>query len=163
MQDRAVSSEEGRTDERDLETVYRNEGLDLWRAVVLSTGDPEVASDSVAEAYAQALRRGEALDNPAAWIRHTAFRIAAGEMQRTRAIDQLPPDIASDVPERFFDLWRALASLTPHQRTAVVLADYAGYSHREIARTLGSTVAAVGVHVHRGRKHLRVLLEEGDD
>lgn len=160
---RPLEAEEDRTDERDLEAVYRREGEGLWRALVLATGNPEVASDAVAEAYAQALRRGDALDNPAAWVRHTAFRIAAGEMKRIRALEPLPAEISSEVPEAFSDLWRALASLSQHQRTAVVLADYAGHSHRDIARILGSSVAAVGVHVHRGRKHLRALLEESDD
>jgi RNA polymerase sigma-70 factor (ECF subfamily) len=55
----------------------------------------------------------------------------------------------------------ALARLTTHQRTAVVLADYAGFSHREIAEVLTSTVSAVGVHVYRGRRRLRRIL--GDD
>jgi DNA-directed RNA polymerase specialized sigma24 family protein len=45
----------------------------------------------------------------------------------------------------------------------VVLADYAGYPHAEIARLLGSTTSAVGVHVHRGRRTLRALLEVSDD
>jgi DNA-directed RNA polymerase specialized sigma24 family protein len=49
------------------------------------------------------------------------------------------------------------------QRASLVLADYAGWSHREIARALGSTVSAVGVHVHRARKRLRDLLEDDDD
>jgi RNA polymerase sigma factor (sigma-70 family) len=64
------------------------------------------------------------------------------------------------MPEPFIDLWRALAQLPITQRASVVLADYAGWSHREIADALGSSVSAVGVHVHRARKRLRRLLED---
>ena len=67
------------------------------------------------------------------------------------------------IPEPFVDLWRALARLPRKQRASVVLADYAGWSHREIAKALGSTVSAVGVHVHRARKRLRDLLEDRDE
>jgi DNA-directed RNA polymerase specialized sigma24 family protein len=65
-------------------------------------------------------------------------------------------------PEPLVDVLRALAELTMHQRTAVVLADYAGYPHAEIAKILGSTTAAVAVHVYRGRRRLRSLLEVND-
>jgi DNA-directed RNA polymerase specialized sigma24 family protein len=42
-----------------IERCYRDQGEKLWRAVLLFGGDPEVASDAVAEAFAQAIRRGE--------------------------------------------------------------------------------------------------------
>ena len=41
-----------------LEALYRDDGDRLWRALLVFAGDPEVASDAVAEAFAQALRRG---------------------------------------------------------------------------------------------------------
>ena len=44
--------------ERDIETLYRDQGMRLWRALVLTTASPDVADDAVAEAFAQALRRG---------------------------------------------------------------------------------------------------------
>ncbi len=66
------------------------------------------------------------------------------------------------LPDPFLDLWRAIAVLPPKQRASIVLADYAGWSHREIAKALGSSVSAVGVHVHRARKRLRDLLEVED-
>ena len=149
--------------ERHVEQIYREQGARLWRSIALSTGSRDVADDAVAEAFAQAIARGDALLDPAAWIWRTAFRIAAGEMKTRSMAGSLPDDLGSvEVPESLVDLVRALAELTPHQRTAVVLADYAGYPHREIARILGSSVSAVGVHVYRARRRLRSLLEAGD-
>jgi RNA polymerase sigma-70 factor, ECF subfamily len=149
--------------ERRLEVLFREEAPRLWRSLLLSTEDPEVANDAVAEAFAQALRRGAELRDPLAWVWRVAFRVAAGEMQSRRSWRELGGDPGYETPEPLFDLIRALRTLTEHQRTAVVLADYAGYSHRQIAGVLGSTTAAVGVHVHRARKRLREMLEEDDE
>ena len=67
------------------------------------------------------------------------------------------PDVS---PERMIDLVQALAQLTHRQRVAVVLADYAGWSHKQIAEVLGASAATIGVHVHRARGRLRELLVE---
>ncbi len=148
--------------ERRLERVYREQGARIWRAVLLSSGSREVADDAVAEAFAQALRRGRALRDPAAWVWRVAFRVAAGELKERGRVDAFTDEPPAGLPDRFLDLWRAIAVLPPKQRASVVLADYAGWSHREIAKALGSSVSAVGVHVHRARKRLRDLLEDED-
>lgn len=155
--------------ERDIETLYRGQGMRLWRALVLTTASPDVADDAVAEAFAQALRRGGQLRNPAAWVWRAAFNIAAGEMKERRKV--IPLDAGSELaavmpdvsPERLIDLVQALARLTHRQRVAVVLADYAGWSHKQIAEVLGASVATIGVHVHRARGRLRELLLEDRD
>jgi hypothetical protein len=41
-----------------VEAVYRADAERLWRAVYAFAGDAEIASDSVAEAFAQLLHRG---------------------------------------------------------------------------------------------------------
>lgn len=149
--------------ERELERLYREHGGRLWRSLVLSMGSRDVADDAVAEAFAQALARGGELHDPLAWVWRAAFRIAAGELKARALVDELRTEVADEMPEPVVDLIRALVTLTRHQRVAVVLADYAGYSHRDIAEILGSSVSAVGVHVHRARRRLRPLLETGDD
>jgi DNA-directed RNA polymerase specialized sigma24 family protein len=169
VQDEAVEADvEHDLAERDegaerLERVYREHGGRLWRALFLSSGNREVADDAVAEAFAQALRRGRALRDPVAWVWRAAFRIAAGELKERTRMEVFDEGAVTSLPDPFVDLWRALARLPLKQRASVVLADYAGWSHREIAKALGSSVSAVGVHVHRARKRLRDLLEESDD
>ena len=44
-----------------VEALYRQDSDRLWRAVRAFAGDPDIASEAVAEAYAQALRRGPAM------------------------------------------------------------------------------------------------------
>jgi RNA polymerase sigma-70 factor (ECF subfamily) len=144
-----------------LEAVYREHGDRLWWAVLAYAGDREVASDSVAEAFAQALRRGEAIRDPAAWVWRAAFRVAAGELGRRRTVEQAV-DRSYELPEPS-ELFAQLARLSPNQRAAVVLHYYAGYKLREIGEILGCTKATVGVHLTRGRRRLRELLEVDDD
>jgi RNA polymerase sigma-70 factor (ECF subfamily) len=153
----------GDSGESRLEGVYREHGARLWRAVLLASGSREIADDAVAEAFAQALRRGPAVRDPAAWVWRTAFRIAAGELKERGRVETSGREAETGMPEPFVDLWRALGRLPLMQRSSVVLADYAGWSHREIAKALGSTVSAVGVHVYRGRRRMRELLEDQDD
>jgi DNA-directed RNA polymerase specialized sigma24 family protein len=129
---------------------------------VLATGSADVASEAVSEAFAQAIARGHAIRDPAAWVWTAAFKIAKGELARLGTEGSLSGEPAITDPEPLVDVLRALAELTMHQRTAVVLADYAGYPHAEIAKILGSTTSAVAVHVYRGRRRLRSLLEVND-
>jgi RNA polymerase sigma-70 factor (ECF subfamily) len=148
--------------ERRLERVYREHSGRLWRSVFLASGSREVADDAVAEAFAQALRRGHEVRDPAAWVWRVAFRLAAGELKERGQVEAFRDEPVVGMPDPFIDLWRALARLPLKQRASIVLADYAGWSHREIAKVLDSSVSAVGVHVHRARKHLRHLLEDED-
>ena len=67
-----------------IEELYRSDGDRLWRAVLAFAGDREVASDAVAEAFAQAIRRGRAIRDPQKWVWRAAFRIAAGDLGRRR-------------------------------------------------------------------------------
>jgi RNA polymerase sigma factor (sigma-70 family) len=145
-----------------IERLYREQGDRLWRAVLLYAGDGEIASDAVAEAFAQALRRGEAIRSPDLWVWRTAFRIAAGELKRRRSLSEMPVDSAYELPAQTGELLVALPRLSPKQRASVILHYHAGYSLREVAEIIGSTQSAVGVHLNRARKRLREELGDED-
>lgn len=146
-----------------IERLYRERGDRIWRGLLAFAGDPEVASDAVAEAFAQVLRRGDEVRDPERWVWRTAFRVAAAELKRRRRSDVLTTEgsYEMEVPAR--DLIVALGVLSERQRASVVLHDGAGHTAREVARILGSTEAAVRVHLMRGRRRLRDLLEDDDD
>ena len=149
--------------ERDVEKLYREHGARIWRAVYGYSGDREVANDALAEAFAQAIRRGDAIESPLAWIWRAAFRIAAGELKERRARTVLAFEGSYEMPETSEDLVRLLGQLSESQRAALVLHHYAGYPADEIAEMIGSTSAAVRVHLMRGRRRLRELLRDDDD
>jgi RNA polymerase sigma-70 factor (ECF subfamily) len=142
-----------------VEALYREDGTRLWRAVRAYAADSTVADDAVAEAFAQLLRRGAEVREPQRWVWRAAFKIASGELQRRRRdVSGAPAEVALTDPECAVDLHRALAMLSPSQRAAVVLHDWAGYPAAESARIVGSTEAAMRVHLMRGRRRLRELL-----
>ena len=146
-----------------IERLYRERGDRIWRGLLAFSGDPEVASDAVAEAFAQVLRRGDEVRDPERWIWRAGFRIAAGELKERRKSEVLGVAGSYEMEEPARDLVVALGTLSERQRTAVVLHDAAGYPARQVARIVGSTEAAVRVHLMRGRRRLRDLLREDDD
>lgn len=145
-----------------LERVYREQGGRMWRALLGFTGDPEAASDAVAEAFAQALHRGEAIREHDRWVWRAAFRIAAGEMKRAGRRGNSAMEGRYEMPEPAVELITALRRLPDKQRAAVVLHHAADQPVKEVARIIGSSSAAVRVHLTRARRRLRELLEEID-
>jgi RNA polymerase sigma-70 factor, ECF subfamily len=152
------------TDRHDeVERVYLEHGTRLWRALVAYTGDPEIASEARAEAFAQALGRGADLRSPAGWVWTAAFRIASGEMKRKGTTSGLRSEPSYEMSEPLDHLMKAIASLPTRQRMAILLHDYADRPTDEVARTLGVSRAMVYVHLSRGRGRLRTILEEIPD
>jgi RNA polymerase sigma factor (sigma-70 family) len=146
----------------ELERLYRERGARMWRAVLAFAGDPEVASDAVAEGFAQALRRGDEIRDPERWLWRSIFKIAAGELKERGRSSMVETQGSYELEEPARELVAALARLSPKQRAAVVLHHAAGYPLREVAAILDSTTGAVKVHLSRGRRRLRELLEDED-
>jgi RNA polymerase sigma-70 factor (ECF subfamily) len=145
-----------------LEQVYREHGDRLWRSVLAYCGDRSVADDAVAEAFAQAIRRGDGIHDPERWVWKSAFRIAAGNLKERRRTEPIGAEPAGSDPEPAWDLIEALKALPDRQRACVVLHHYAGYPTAEIARVLGVTPPSVRMNLTRGRRRLRTALEGGD-
>jgi len=51
-----------------IERLYRERAIGSGEGLLAFSGDPEVASDAVAEAFAQVLRRGDEIRDPERWI-----------------------------------------------------------------------------------------------
>jgi RNA polymerase sigma-70 factor (ECF subfamily) len=158
VRDVLVETEPG----RDLERLYRKDGARLWRSLLGFTGDPELAKDAMAEAFAQAMGRGDSIRHQGRWVWRAAFRIASGEMKQRSQRRPLKDDRSYEMPEPATDLLRLLRQLSPRQRAVIILHFYAGHSTREIAEILGSTTGTVRVHMSQGRRRLRRLLEMED-
>jgi RNA polymerase sigma-70 factor (ECF subfamily) len=61
------------------------------------------------------------------------------------------------------DLERAVARLPQGGRTVYVLHDIEGHTHREIADLLGVAEGTVKAHLHRARRLLRTMLNDGKE
>ncbi|CAN5693577.1 hypothetical protein BH23CHL7_BH23CHL7_19500 [soil metagenome] len=142
-----------------VEALYRADADRLWRAVFAFCADPEIASDSVAEAYAQLIRRGAAVRDAQAWTWRTAFVVARGALKRrSKAPIALARDDTHIDSYGDPDLLAALARLPAGQRAALVLFYYADLPVSEIASRLGSSSLVVRANLSRGRRRLRSLL-----
>jgi RNA polymerase sigma-70 factor (ECF subfamily) len=157
MQDAVV---DGRTSR--VEQAYVAEFPRMWRALYAFTGDPDLASDAVAEAFARALRDEASIRSLAAWTWRVAFRVAAAELRRRSHDAPAPPTGAYEMPQPVPELVAALRELSPNQRLAVVLHDYADRPTGEVADAIGCSRATVHVHLSQGRRRLRALLGTED-
>ena len=147
---------------RPIEGVYEEHGARLWRALLGYAGDPHVASDAMAEAFAQALAHESEIRSPADWVWTASFRIARGMLADPVRAPVPDRDQVVEMPESVRDLVWALDQLPERQRFCVVLHDYGDRPVGEVAQALGISSGTVYVHLSQGRRRLRSLLEDHD-
>jgi RNA polymerase sigma-70 factor (ECF subfamily) len=146
-----------------VEDAYRRIHARLWRSLAVFCGDADMASDAEAEAFAQALRRGDAVESVDAWVWATAFRVAKGLLADRSAL--LNREIGFELVDQqhgihdieFLD---QLRQLTDQQRAVVVLRYVGRLKPREIAAVLGTSSGSVRVQLHRSHAILRAELEQ---
>lgn len=147
--------------------VYEADHARLWRSLFAFCGSRPLADDAVAEAFAQALRRGDGIDDVAAWVWTSAFKIARGELQqrgRTTAdlvVDRRAADIDSviDDDDDVNHLLQRLAALSHDDRELIVLCHVGGWKPRELAPVLGIPAGTLRVRLHRATARAREILE----
>ena len=153
----------GMGDRDRVEAVYRSVHPRLWRSLLSYTGDAELASDAEAEAFAQVLRRGDAVDDVAAWVWRAAFRIAAGLLAaRSRSNELRPAEVSTPSTGSVAEFLTLLADLTPQQRACVALRYVGEYTSPEIGELLGTSAGTVRVQLHRAHAALRYSIREAE-
>ncbi|MGH3259821.1 MAG: SigE family RNA polymerase sigma factor [Streptosporangiaceae bacterium] len=132
------------------------------------TGDRYEAQDAVQEAFARAWARRGKIDgerSPEAWVRVTAWRIAASRWQRAREGMRLmlltaqPGATAGPSPDRvaFVD---ALRRVPAEQRRALVLYHLCDLTVDQIAAETGAQPGTVKARLARGRAALAPYLRD---
>lgn len=158
-----------------LVRAHQDEVYTLARRLV---GDPHLASDVAQETLIRAWRalprfRGDA--KLSTWLYRITVNTAwthkkrAARHRSTPIDDHLDlaapegpgtPEFAGENIELRARLRRALDRLPDAQREVVVLKDIYGWSHAEIAESMGISVTAAKVRLHRARGRLARDLEE---
>jgi RNA polymerase sigma-70 factor (ECF subfamily) len=126
-------------------------------------GRDDVARDLAAEAFARAWVRWHRLRDqvPAAWITIVTRNLAIDTTRRRQAEPSTPLSTPSpeDASVARVTLAGALRALPSRQRSAITLRYLADCSEDEIAAVLHVSRGTVKVHLHRGLKQLRALLD----
>lgn len=152
----------GETGTERVRAVYVADHARLWRSLYAFSGSREVADEATAEAFAQALRRGDEIRDVAAWVWRSAFAIARGELQRRRRPDSPPIREAVAPGGDLAELLGALAELPEADRELIVLCHVAGWKPGELAAVLDANAGAIRVRLHRATARARDLLERSE-
>lgn len=145
-----------------FEAWYTREHARLVATLVLVTGDIDLATDGVDEAFARALERWDrvgAMASPTGWAftaaLHHARRSARRRTMERRLLLRGPKPAA--VPAPAGETWQLVSGLSPRQREVVVLRHVADLREAEIAEVLGisrSTVSSTLADAHARLGHL---------
>ena len=153
-----------------FDDFYRATSRRVLHHVYALTGDLPEAQDCTAEAYARAWQRWARVgrhDDPEAWVRTVARRIAVSRWRRTRTamgylLHHGKPETTAAPSEDHALLVRALRDLSQPQRDAVVLHHLVGLSVEEVAHRTASPVGTVKARLHRGRAALAAVIGDLD-
>ena len=150
-------------DQDRVEAVFRRVHRRLWRSLLLFTGDAELASDAVAEAFAQVLRRGDGVEDVEAWVWRSAFRIAGGLVAaRSSSTDLGAVDGSTPLTGSLVEFLGLLGDLSPQLRACVALRYVGEYTSLEIGELLGTSASTVRVHLNRAHAALRQTITEAE-
>jgi RNA polymerase sigma-70 factor (ECF subfamily) len=155
-----------------FESLYRRHSARVYALCLRMTGHVATAEDCVQDAFVQAWRhlpRFETRSSFGTWLHRIAVNVVLQQARRHQeqlgAEDSIEREVADVLGDRNAadpglgrDLERAVASLPPGARHALVLVGVYGHSHDEAAQMLGIAVGTCKAQVHRARTLLGARL-----
>jgi RNA polymerase sigma-70 factor (ECF subfamily) len=150
---------------------YDRTARPVWLYLARMTRDDRLADDLLQETYYRFLRTTAALEDED-HRKNYLFRIATNLLhdhrRRLRArgaasgiaaheAARVQGDAGDQVARRI-DLARAMEQLKPRERSVLWLAYAQGWSHEEIAASVGVKAASMKALLHRARKRLAAVL-----
>jgi RNA polymerase sigma-70 factor, ECF subfamily len=155
----------------DLYTQYEKR---IFAYCVYVTGDKDQASDIFQEVFIKAYRSLHTIresSKAANWL----FRIARNECLNSLKVSQRNERRKVDIDDSYeseklasppveytdeFEVLKwALTQISEEQREALLLAEFEGFSLKEIADMTGATLSNVKVRIHRAKNKLQKILQ----
>jgi RNA polymerase sigma factor (sigma-70 family) len=155
-----------------FESLFRRYRPRIRRFLELKTWRPQLIDEILNDTMLVIWRKAGTFNlrsTVSTWILGIALRRGLKANQRADRAIALESDSSSaacDLEQHVFRkelrarLDRALESLSPEQRTVVVLTYFEGYSYREIAGLVGCPVATVKTRMFHARRRLKVFLSD---
>lgn len=171
--DSALVARARQGDSAAFEELVRRHLKACYAVALARVGQPADAEDVVQDAFVTALWKLEDCRSPdrfGAWLLEIVRNRAHNYRRYQSMRDALPLTDATPVPsgndpERDAErgelkehLLRALETLTELQREVILLFDFEGWPHREIAEKLGISEGSARVHLSNARRTLRSSL-----
>lgn len=156
-----------------LNARFEADCVELHRFACSFLHDHHLAEDVVQQTYintVEAIKRGAAIENHAAWLRRCVRNLCMDQLRRTTA-DSLDdheeptspatPAAIVDRREQLKEIHKAVDRMPDHMRSAFLLAELRGLNYREIAVLLERSASATAQILYRARSHVRALADEG--
>jgi RNA polymerase sigma-70 factor, ECF subfamily len=153
-----------------FETFFEAWHVPLYRALWLVTRNRHEAEEIAQDAFLKVWERWakvSGMERPEGYLFRTAMNQYRSRRRRTmaavrRTLRVLPADDAMETVEQRDAIIRAMGSLTPAQRSAVVLTELIGMSSAEAAEALRVRPVTVRVLAARGRAVLKERMDRDD-
>lgn len=151
-----------------FEAFFEAEQARLLRALYLLTGNAQEAEEVMQDAFVAVWERWDrvgSMDDPTGYLYRTAMNRHRSKVRRvTRAAKRVvggaeSSDAFAAADERDA-VARALVTLTPRQRAAVVLTELLGYAADEAGTILGVQPVTIRVLASQGRAAMREVLSD---
>ena len=150
-----------------FEAFFAEHRQELFATLWLLTGRRHEAEEVLQEAFVRVWERWDRvaeMQRPAGYLYRTAVNVWRSRTRRTalalrRVVHAIPTDEATAEVESRHLVTRALATLPPRQRAAVVLVDVLDLPSQDAAEALGIAASTVRVQLARARATLRERID----
>jgi RNA polymerase sigma-70 factor (ECF subfamily) len=159
-------------DEEAFRGFYELTARPVWVYLARTTGDSRLADDLLQETYYRFLRARVSFtsdDHRRYYLFRIATNLARDHFRQPHApakaiAGDVPGDVRADERAAVrIDVTRAMERLKPRERSILWLAYAQGWSHDEIATTLGLKPASLKTLLYRARRRLADLLRPRAD
>jgi RNA polymerase sigma factor (sigma-70 family) len=151
-----------------FEEFFNREKGELFGALALVTRNRHEAEELAQDAFVRLFERWDRvreMDDPRGYLYRTAMNAFRSRYRRAvlaarRGVGLIRPDDDIAAVDARDAAVRALATLSPRQRAAVVLVDLLGFPSEEAARVLGIRASTVRMHTSRAHALLKETMRD---
>ncbi len=154
---------------KNLEEIWDEFGLKLKGFIAKQVGDQSLAEDILQEVFLKIhsnLANLKDEDKLESWLYQITRHAVTDHFRRQRKEEELPEEWETEqnedeneAIEKLAPSIKAMILMLPQKyREALILTEYQGLTHRQLADKLGISLAAAKSRVQRGREKLKEML-----